>query len=301
VSAMEMFWDMNTPRPGAMNYAKADAMIAWCEANRLKVRGHNLLWYKRTPVWWKQITDLKEARQQVIDHISETCRHFAGRVHSWDVVNEALRPKDKRPDGLRRPILLERFGQDYLAWSFQTAREADPKAQLVYNEANFEYELPDQIARRKAMLGLLDWFKAKNVPVDAIGVQSHLRTEWQPKFDAKAYSTFLKEISDRGVEIVISEMDVVDRGAPGEIKARDAEVAATYKTFLDVALENPAVKTVITWGLSDKDSWIVRGQEESFVRPDGLTPRPLLFDKEYHPKAAYAAMAEAFRAAPSRD
>jgi len=299
-SAVEVFWDTHSHRPGEMDFAQADAMVSWCRAHGIAVQGNNLLWYKRVPVWVKQMTDLKAARKAITDHITETCRHFAGKIHSWDVVNEALRPKDRRPDGLRVPVLVERFGPEFLDWSFAAARAADPSALLVYNEANFEYEMPDQLARRKAMLGLIDRWKAKNVPVDAIGMQSHLRIEWQSKFDETAYAKFLQEVSDRGLQIIISELDVVDRGAPGDIHARDEAVAATYKRFLDVALANRKVTGVITWGLWDTDSWITRGYETSFARPDGLKPRPLLYDDDYRPKAAYGAIADAFRAAPVR-
>ena len=99
---------------------------------------------------------------------------------------------------------------------------------------------------------------------------------------------------------MVTEMDVVDRSAPSDIAARDAQVAAVYKRFLDAALDNPALIAVMTWGLTDKESWIVRGDLKNFIRSDGLKPRPLPFDDDYRPKPAYDAIANALRAAPVR-
>ena len=110
----------------------------------------------------------------------------------------------------------------------------------------------------------------------------------------------LKEISDRGLKIVVSELDVIDTSAPGDVAARDAEVASMYKDYLDVALANPATTTVITWGLADPDSWVSHYAIDEFKRADGLPPRPLPFDGELKPKPAYFAIADAFKAAPGR-
>jgi endo-1,4-beta-xylanase len=99
---------------------------------------------------------------------------------------------------------------------------------------------------------------------------------------------------------MLTELDVVDVGAPSDIPARDAEIAAVYKDYLDAALSSPAVKVVITWGLSDYDSWITHYNLDEFRRDDGLPPRPLPFDTDLKAKPAYFAMAEAFKAAPGR-
>ena len=103
----------------------------------------------------------------------------------------------------------------------------------------------------------------------------------------------------RGVEIMITELDVIDRAAPGGIAKRDAAVAATYKRFLDVALAEKAVKTVVVWGLCDRNSWI-DWMNPRTKRADGLHPRPLLFDEEYRPKPVYTTVAEVLAGAPRR-
>jgi endo-1,4-beta-xylanase len=99
---------------------------------------------------------------------------------------------------------------------------------------------------------------------------------------------------------MITELDVIDRASPSDTAARDEEVAAIYRRYLDIVLDNRAVIAVITWGLSDRESWITRGDQKAFHRADGLPPRPLPFDDEYRPKKAYGAIAAALEAAPSR-
>jgi endo-1,4-beta-xylanase len=220
-------------------------------------------------------------------------------VDSWDVVNEAIKLEHGRADGLRRTVFLDAIGPEYLDIAFRTARAADPKAKLVYNEFGVELDVPWQRDRRRAMLGLLDGFKKRGVPIDAVGIQSHLTTDTFDKFNEKVFSDFLQALADRGLTILLSELDVGDRQAPAAVPRRDAEVARVYRRFLDVALANKAVTTVISWGLTDREPW-TNSDENRNKRTDGLPGRPLLFDADYLPKPAYVAVAEALNAAPQR-
>jgi endo-1,4-beta-xylanase len=160
-------------------------------------------------------------------------------------------------------------------------------------------DVPWQRDRRRAMLDLVDGFKKRGVPIDAVGIQSHLTTDTFDKFNEKVFADFLRALADRGVTIMLSELDVGDRAAPAAIPARDAEVARVYRRFLEVALANRAVTTVISWGLTDREPW-TNSSENRNRRTDGLPGRPLLFDAEYRPKPAYVAVAEALNAAPQR-
>jgi len=233
-------------------------------------------------------------------HVTETCRHFAGRVQSWDVVNEAILIASPRPDKLRPHVFLEKIGPEYLDIAYHTTREADPKALLVYNEFDIEMEKPDQLEKRRVLFELIDGFKKRGVPLDAVGLQSHLFYEDMQHFDEKAFSRFLDELASRGLEIMITELDCVDNGAPSDIAARDAAVASVYRRYLDVALAHQAVRTVITWGVSDRMSWIVSVGDPRTKRVDGQRPRPLPFDSDMQPKPVYWAMIDALKSAPHR-
>jgi endo-1,4-beta-xylanase len=295
-----MHWDEVEPRRGADDFKDADRMLAWAQAHGQAFRGHALVWGERAPKWFAELSGRDDAVSALQSHIRRVCGHFAGKVQSWDVVNEAIQTYSGRPDRLRPSVFLDKIGPDYLDIAFRTAREADPKALLVYNEFGVEFDMPDNAEKRDVLLGLVDGFKKRGTPIDAIGIQSHLRTEWMPRFNDRVFADFLKAIADRGLKIMLTELDVADRSAPADIARRDAEVAAAYKRYLDVALANRAVTTVVAWGLSDRDSWITRGDLPAFRRTDGQAPRPLPFDKDLLPKPAYAAIAEALNSASPR-
>ena len=299
-SAMEIFWGYNSSSPGEMRLADADSIIGWAGQHGKKVRGHNLLWYGQTPKWYKGITDPAYAEKMLVEHVSSMCSRFAGRMHSWDVVNEIFDPRSERPDGLRENAFLKLLGPGYVDLAFNTAKQADPKALMTLNEYDFEYDLDFNESKRQNLLALLDGMKQRGTPIDAIGIQSHLSLKRRPAFKQDVLAAFLKELSDRGLTIFVTEMDVDDKVGPSDIAARDAEVASMYKEYLDVMLANPATKAVVTWGLTDPDSWISHYDEDEFRRDDGLPPRPLPFDADMKPKPAYFAIADAFRAAPAR-
>jgi endo-1,4-beta-xylanase len=222
-------------------------------------------------------------------------------VHSWDVVNEPIEPKDGRPDGLRAGVFLEMFGPDYLDLAYRTARETDPAARLVVNEYDIELDTPEQEARRTALLNLLERMRRSGTPVDAVGVQAHLSCAGGPPFSATRLRRFLGDVAGLGLTIQITELDVTDEKAPADEAVRDRLAADAYSRFLDAALDEPAVKMVVTWGLSDRHSWIVRKEtHESKWRTDGLSSRPLPFDADLKPKPAFEAIAQAFVHAPQR-
>ncbi len=295
----EVHFDYLEPRRGAFDFAAVDAERGWADAHRMQLRGTSLLWGEHVPAWFAAIGDRADAVRAVEGHIARVCRHYAGAVQSWDVVNEGIKLEHGRADGLRRTAFLDRVGSDYLDIAFRAAREADPKAKLVYNDFGFELAVSWEEDRRHALLALLDGFKKRGVPIDAVGLQSHLQTDTFARFDAKVFAAFLQQLADRGLRVMLSELDVSDRNAPADIARRDAAVAAVYRRYLDVALANPAVSVVISWGLTDGDRW-VNSSENPDRRPDGLPARPLPCDGDYAPKPAYAAIAAALNAAPSR-
>jgi endo-1,4-beta-xylanase len=300
VSGMEMFWGLNSKSSGAFDFSGADDIADWAQRHGKKLRGHNLIWHEQTPDWYMRIDDAAYGEKMLVKHVQDLCGRFAGRMHSWDVVNEVLTSETDRPDGLRQSKFLDLLGPGFLDTAFHAARAADPKALLVINEYNLENNVDHNEQRRRAMLALIDGFKQRNVPIDAVGLQSHMWIERRDIFDQQVLADFLKEISDRGLQVMITELDVIDVGAPTDIAARDQAVASFYKDYLDVVLANPACRTVVTWGLSDHDSWITHYSMDDFRRPDGQPPRPLPFDADLKPKPAYFAIADAFRGAPTR-
>jgi endo-1,4-beta-xylanase len=302
VAENDMKWQvMNRGARGDDDYGPADVVADFAHENDLALRGHNLLWYHRTPSWFFDLSSRGEIERAIVEHIKGLAGRYRGRVHSWDVVNEPIEPKDGRPDGLRTGVFLEMFGPDYLDLAYRTAREVDPNARLVVNEYDVELDDPEQEARRTALLNLLGRMQRTGVPVDAVGVQAHLSCAGGPPFSPARLRRFLAELAGLGLTIQITELDVTDENAPADVAVRDRLVAETYARFLDTALDEPAVKMVMTWGLSDRHSWIVRREtHDSKWRHDGLSSRPLPFDADLKPKPAFEAIAQAFAHAPER-
>jgi endo-1,4-beta-xylanase len=137
-------------------------------------------------------------------------------------------------------------------------------------------------------LELLDRLLGDGVPVHALGVQAHLQADgFAEAFDPSAYRAFLAQVADRGLRILVTELDVLDDGLPRDVAERDRAVADTIHRYLDAALEEPSVAALVTFGLSDRYTWL----QEDYPREDGAPRRPLPFDEEMRPKPAYNAIA----------
>ena len=295
-----MDWDHLAPTSAEAKFAEVEQDFAWAHTRNMKFRGHALVWGERAPKWFAALPNRAAAADALQRHVTEVCRHFAGRVQSWDVVNEAILVSSGRPDKLRPQVFLDKIGPDYIDMAFHAARAADRGAKLVYNDFGIEFSAPDQLDKRRVLLDMLDGFKKRGTPIDAVGLQSHLSIADMTHFDDAGFSRFLDELAARGLEVMLTELDCIDKGAPSDVAARDAAVAAAYKHYLDVALANRAVTVVINWGLSDRSSWVISGGDPLAKREDGLRPRPLLLDTDLRPKPAYFAIAEALRHAPKR-
>jgi endo-1,4-beta-xylanase len=294
----DLKWNGVHQQPNQYNFGPADALLQWCQANGLKMRGHTLAFWQSISPWVQRMaTTPQTARQILTDHIQTVCGHYAGKLHSWDVVNEAIEPANNNPDAIRNSIWQSTIGEDYIPLAFTTAHQADPQALLVYNDFGVEYNFPGQDARRTAMLNLMHKLKSQNVPIQAFGLQAHLYGNALQKMDTHALSSFLKSVSDMGLKILVTELDVQDKGLPADPNARDQALAQTYSTFLNAVLQNTNVIVVETWGLSDKFSWL----KQHAPREDGQDVRTLPYDAAYQPKSAvYQAMLQAFDAAPPR-
>lgn len=298
VSEWEAQWAAVEPVRGNPNFQPLDRLAAFAAGHGLLFRGHAGLWYKRVPDWFRAIEDRAEAEAAMLAHLRAKLGRYRGQAQSWDVLNEAVELRDGREDGLRRAVLLDKFGPGYIDLLFHTARAADPQALLCYNDYGIEYDTPWHAGRRAAILALLRGLLARGVPVDAFGIQAHLRVG--SPFNADLWARWLDAVAGLGIKLMITEIDVADMSAPGDIAERDRLVAAEYARFLAATLPHPAMMGLLSWGLSDRYSWIVRGTEPSHKRPDGLPPRPLPLDADLRRKPAWQAMADAVIAAPKR-
>ena len=172
-----MKWKSIRPTPDDFDFGDADWLVAFARDNGLQVHGHTLAWHNQLPDWFDATVDAGNAERFLVDHIETVVGRYAGRVRSWDVVNEAIESQSGRDDGLRVTPWLERLGPGYIDLAFHVAAAADPDAVLVYNDFGLEYEGYWSEDRRNHLIDLLTGMVDRGVPVHALGVQSHLSSD----------------------------------------------------------------------------------------------------------------------------
>ncbi len=274
-------------QPNDYHFSPADEIVDFAKANDMLVRGHTLVWHHQNPDWLiPENFTRKQALDLLYKHIFTVAGHFKGDIYAWDVVNEAL-----LDDGSLRPSFwMKTIGADYLDYAFQWAHEADPDAMLIYNE----YRADGISPKSDGVYRLLQEMQARNVPVDGVGLQMHIALVDTDDFALPAapadLSANLKRLSDLGLDIHITELDVQVHHLSGTREELLAKQAGVYSEILSTALENPCLKAIITWGFSDRQSWIPYFTHT----PDW----PLPFDEYYQPKPAYRAICDALKRKP---
>ncbi|MFG6486869.1 endo-1,4-beta-xylanase [Roseateles sp. BYS78W] len=302
----ETKWQQLRPDPTQpYHFAPADEMFTWAEARGMALRGHCLLWLepKWLPAWVNALNygagDGEAARQVLAEHIRTTCGHFGDRIESWDVVNEAVTPETGE---LRRNVFSAPLGGvEQIDLAFRLAREAAPKAQLVYNDY-MSWGAGDAM-HRAGVLKLLTELKRRGTPVQALGIQGHISTykkpgtpEDAPGQQAVGWRRFLDDVMALDLDLLITEFDVNDKGMPDDIAQRDAAVAAAARDWLDVTLTSRRLHRFLCWGLADQHSWL----QQFDPRPDKALKRVLPYDNHFNPKPLRTAIADALRAMPAR-
>jgi len=277
------------PEENRYNWEPADKFVNFAVANKMKIHGHVLCWHSQTPAWMftneKGDTVSKEVLlQRLKKHIFDVVTRYKGKIYAWDVVNEAI--ADEEGQFYRNNAWYRICGEEYIEKAFEYAHQADPKAQLFYNDYNTE--IPSKCNKVYKMLkGLLD----KNIPVSGLGLQAHWSIyEPSEKNLCEALDTY-KELN---INIQITELDVSvypPEGAtrslkPDEILPYTPEIeqrqSDSYKMFFRVFREYKAViKSVTFWGVSDKVSWL------NNFPVSGRTNYPLLFDRDMKQKKVY--------------
>ncbi|WFE54220.1 endo-1,4-beta-xylanase [Micromonospora sp. WMMD1155] len=262
VAENEMKWASNEPQQGVFNHSSGDRLVSHAQANGMSVRGHTLLWHAQQPGWAQGMSG-SALRNAMINHVTQVATHYRGKIHSWDVVNEAFADGGS---GGRRDSNLQRTGNDWIEAAFRAADAADPGAKLCYNDYN-----TDGInAKSTGIYNMVRDFKSRGVPIDCVGFQSHLGTSL-----ASDYQANLQRFADLGVDVQITELDVMTGGNQANI------FGAVTRACMNVS----RCTGITVWGVRDCDSW--RGSDNA-----------LLFDCNGNKKAAYTNVLNALNAGP---
>jgi endo-1,4-beta-xylanase len=259
-------------------FDQPDRLLAFAEANGMSMRGHTLDWYGALPGWLDGIADAAEARSVLTGHIATVVGRYRGKIGSWDVVNEPVADDPGAGADLREFVWSKWLGEDHLALALQAAAAADSGAQLVLNEYDIEHADGRNARRREALLKLIRRLRDRNVPLHAIGLQGHLHGDL--RIDVKGLGAFLKEVRGMGLDVLVTELDVIDNRLPGPVAQRDAACAAAARAFLEAIFEVTTPTALLSWGITDKYTWVPMW----FSRKDKAPNRPLPLDAEYRRK-----------------
>ena len=301
-------WEWVHPRPGVYDFTRTDRYVDFGTRNGMFIVGHTLVWHNQTPRWvFEDASGNPVSRDTLLarlrDHIHTVVGRYRGRIKGWDVVNEAL-----DEDGtLRRSPWFNILGEDYILEAYQFAHEADPDAELYYNDYSLE-----NAPKRSGAVALISKLLAQGVPIRSVGLQGHDKLGWPTV--AQQDST-INAFAALGIKVSITELDIdvlppVTRTATADISIREqlrtqanpytaglpdsvqSALAKRYAELFEVFLKHRGVVTRVTfWGVADGDSWLNNWPMR------GRTSYPLLFDRRGQPKPAFDAVIRAARQA----
>ena len=283
------------PAADRYTFEAADRYVQFGVERHMQVVGHNLVWHSQTGAWVFEGADGKPADRDALlarmrDHIRTVVGRYKGKIHGWDVVNEAI----EEDGSMRKSPWQVGIGDDYVAKAFEFAHEADPDAELYYNDFNLE-----KPAKRAGVIKLVKDLQARKLRIDGIGNQGHWRLDTPTIGEIEMA---LVELHATGLKVMYTELDInllpnTARGAdpavanpyanglPDDVQQQLARrYADVFRVFLK---HSDAVTRVTFWGLSDADSWLNRGRMNY----------PLLWDRQRQPKPAFNAVVDVLRSA----
>jgi endo-1,4-beta-xylanase len=281
------------PQWDKYNFDLADKYVAYGKKNKMFIVGHTLVWHSQLSPFINNIQSSDSLMMFMTNHINTVAGRYAGKVNSWDVVNEAL-----NEDGtLRKSIFLEKLGEDYLRKAFELAAKADPKAELYYNDYNIE-----QPKKRAGAIKLIKKIQASGTKIDGVGIQAHWSINGPPLQDIE---NSIIEFSALGLKISFTELDLTVLPNPWDLKGADVnqnfegspfmnpylnglpdslqrKLAKGYEDLFKLFIKyKNKIERVTFWGVNDGQSWLNGWPIK------GRTNYPLLFDSNFKPKLAY--------------
>jgi endo-1,4-beta-xylanase len=300
----DMKWERIHPKLGQFNFTNADEYVKFGEANKMFIIGHCLVWHAQTPNWvFQDSTGRQLTRDEMLarlkDHIFTIMTRYKGRINGYDVVNEAL-----NEDGTyRKSKWYNTIGEDFIVKAFEFASQADPNAELYYNDYNIE-----QPAKREGAIKIIKSIQEKGIKISGVGIQGHYHLDTPSLKDIEESIIAFNKL---GLQVHFTELDInvlpkpenhtganvgdsfkysemmnpYSKGLPDSIQD---QLAKRYADFFKIFVKHKdKIERITFWGVGDGDSWLngwpIRGR----------TNYPLVFDRKYQPKKAFYSIIEA--------
>eukprot|EP00727_Mastigamoeba_balamuthi_P008848 m51a1_g4586 putative endo- -beta-xylanase (336) ;mRNA; f:181463-182742 len=263
--------DATEPQPNHFTFGPCDSIFNHAASHHMAFRGHALVWHAQMPGWMKSLQPAAK-KQAMIHHINGVMAHYKGKVYAWDVVNEAV---DDGARGLRQSDWYPAV-PDFIDVAFRTARAADPHAKLFYND----YGADGLSSKANYIYNMIKAMKQRGVPIDGIGFQMHVGTQWSPSQEDMRKN--FQRFADLGLEIHLTEADVACQN-------RQADWGKQAQVYGNIARACMAVrncKSLELWGVVDKYSWLNK---------PGVQPTGLIFDDNYNAKPAACTIQDALQ------
>ncbi|MEO0474175.1 MAG: endo-1,4-beta-xylanase [Bacteroidota bacterium] len=284
VAENAMKFDAIQPQQGVFNFAQADALIDFAEANNMKVRGHTLLWHNQLPSWLTGGTFTRDSLLGIMEnHITTYVSHFKGKIDEWDVLNEAIDTDE--PDNYRRTIWYNVIGPDYIDSAFVYAHRADSSALLFYND----YSAEEVNTKSTIIYNLIQQMQQNGIPIDGFGMQGHF---WVNGFNQGSIEQNMDRFgNDLGLLVNFTEIDISIPSSQFANPLFDDLQAANYGRLLSICLKRSFCTSFMMWGFTDAYSWI-----PNFT--NNQRGKALIFDASYQPKPAYFAIRDTLNGGP---
>ena len=299
-------WEEVHPEPDRYNFNAPDLYVAFGEKHKMHIIGHTLVWFHQTPDWVFQdqsgnLLSREALLERMREHIFTVMGRYRGHIHGWDVVNEAI----MKDGSFRQCKWLEIIGEDYVQKAFEFAREADPNAELYYNEYDFEFG-----PKTEGVIRLIRNLQANGVRVDGVGIQGHWFMDY-PKINV--VEGYVDVLSKLGVKLMVTELDIgvlpfypIDSKVvplssfdsetqkkinPYQDRLPDTvqqDLAKRYAELFSFFRKHRDLFGRITfWAVYDGQSW------RNYWPIIGRTDYPMLFDRHCQPKPAFEAVVKA--------
>lgn len=281
------------PEWSKYNFELADKLVELGKKHNMFNIGHTLIWHSQLAPFVKSIKGKDSLMLFMRNHIQTIASRYDGKIHGWDVVNEAL----DEDGSMRKSIFLDLLGDNYVTEAFRLAQKSSPNAELYYNDYNIE-----QPKKRAGAISLIKKIKASGVRIDGVGIQGHWSVNGLPLKDIEQS---IIEYSELGLKVMFTEVDITVLPNPWDLQGADVNqnfpgspfmnpyanglpdsvqtaLAMQYENLFKLFLKHKdKISRVTFWGISDANSWL-----NGWPIKD-RTNYPLLFDRNYQPKAAY--------------